>query len=126
MEQQQLIIHALDRLENTVSALTDQVDVALASLAQDSTNYGAALATLSSGTAVLQGQLTAARAGQVADEAELQKALDALTAAHAALSVSAAPAPVVAAPVVAPVAPVVAPVAPVVAPVVAPAVPPVA
>ena len=84
---------SLNRLEYLMSQLTDQVDAALALLSTDSQNLGAVLAANQAAQAVLQGQLDVAKAGQIADEAELQKALDGLNAANAALSAQAAPAP---------------------------------
>lgn len=97
------IFRVLYRLEKRMSALTDQVDQALGVLSNDSTNFGAALAAGQAAQAVIQGQLDAANAGQAADAAELQKALDALQASHAALQSNQASQPV-AAPAPAPVA----------------------
>jgi peptidoglycan hydrolase CwlO-like protein len=131
------LAHSVYRLEKTMSALTDQVDQALAVLSQDSTSFGAALEASKAAQAVIQGQLDAANRGEAADATELQKALDALNASHQALTAQGTPASPasVPSPAVAPTADATAapaPAAPVAAPVAAadptaqPVVPPVA
>ena len=99
------IATTLNRLETHMSELTDKVDVALATLAQDVTDaqsrFDAATAAQVAATALVQSALDAAKVGETLDEAELQKALDGLNAANAALVALGQP-PVVTPPVVVP------------------------
>lgn len=66
-----------------MSELTDQVDAALAQLATDDDAISGLLAAKDAAYAIVQKALADSQAGEVADEAELQKALDALNAADA-------------------------------------------
>ena len=98
------VVHIIKRMEVNMSDLTDKVDAALAVLANDTANFGAALDTAKAATAVVQGELDKSLAQEAVDSAELQKAVDALNAAHAALGGTVTPVPV---PPVPPVPPVV-------------------
>jgi hypothetical protein len=80
------VVAALQALGAKMSALTDQVDAALATLATDSSNFASILATVSAARDALQAQVTALEAGQTVDQGELQKALDGMNASHAALT----------------------------------------
>ena len=81
----QFIVRCLTTLENTVSDLTDKLDAALVLLQSEAAGVEALVAANSAASDVLKGQLATAQAGEVADEAELQKAIDALAAVNAAL-----------------------------------------
>lgn len=80
------VIRHLRNMEAQMSALTDQVDAALAVLATDAGNEQSVIDTLNASIATLQAQLASVQSDNTADEAELQKALDGLTAAHSALT----------------------------------------
>lgn len=88
------LVKSNKRMELLMSDLTDKVDAALAVLAQDESSDAAALDAARAATAVVQAQVDSLKATNTADEAELQKALDALNAAHAALAGTPVPAPV--------------------------------
>ena len=81
----QFIVRALSTLENSMSDLTDKLDAALVVLQEESTSIAALVAANGAASDVIKGQLAAAQAGEVADEAELQKAIDALAAVNASL-----------------------------------------
>ena len=70
----------LDRMEDLMSALTDQIDAALAALQANEADEAARLAVAEGAVAGLQAQIDALTAGGAADQAELQKVLDALKA----------------------------------------------
>lgn len=73
-------------MSQLMSALTDQVDAALAQLASDTDALDGVIQAQQAANAVLQNALTASQNNEVADEAELQKALDALNAANEKLA----------------------------------------
>ena len=102
------LARTLNRLEMQMSVLTDQIDTALALLAQETVDaqarFDAATAAQVAATGIIQGQLDASKAGETLDEAELQKALDGLTKANATLATLGQP-PVVVPPVTPPVTP---------------------
>jgi len=97
-----LLAATVIRMEITMSDLTDKVDAALAVLNSDSANAGAALDAAKAATAVVQAQVDSLTAQNTADVAELQKALDALNAAHKALGGPAPTSPPAPAPAPAP------------------------
>ena len=68
-----------------MSALTDKLDAALVLLQSESASVESLVAANSAASDVIKGQLAVAQAGEVADEAELQKAIDALAAVNAGL-----------------------------------------
>ena len=91
----QFIIHSFTNLENRMSDLTDKLDAALVMLSNESSGVEALVSANAAASEVLKGQLAAAQAGQAVDEAELQKAIDALAAVNAKLQNGApVPAPV--------------------------------
>lgn len=90
----EFIVNSLTNLETHMSDLTDKVDAALALLQTESAGVEALVAANSAASDVIKGQLAAAQAGQAADEAELQKAIDALAAVNASLQTNPPPVPV--------------------------------
>ena len=81
----QFIIRTLTNLENNMSDLTDKLDAAIAILQSEAASVETLVAANSAASDVIKGQLAAAMAGEAADEAELQKAIDALAAVNAGL-----------------------------------------
>ena len=81
----QFIIRTLTNLENNMSDLTDKLDAAITILQSEAASVETLVAANSAASDVIKGQLAAAQAGEVADEAELQKAIDALAAVNAGL-----------------------------------------
>lgn len=71
-----------------MSDLTDQLDTALATLSDASAGYEAIIQANQATIAALQSALDAAQAGEAADEAELQKALDTVTAVNEKLTIT--------------------------------------
>lgn len=69
-----------------MSDLTDQLDAALTTLSDNSAGYEAIIQANQATIAALQSALDAAQAGEAADEAELQKALDTVTAVNEKLA----------------------------------------
>lgn len=74
------------RMEQLMSDLIAQLDTALATLSADSAGYEAVIQANQSTIAALQSALDASRAGEAADQAELQKALDTVTAVNEKLA----------------------------------------
>lgn len=81
----QFIIRTLTNLENNMSDLTDKLDAAITILQSEAASVETLVAANSAASDVIKGQLAAAQAGEAADEAELQKAIDALAAVNAGL-----------------------------------------
>jgi len=81
----QFIIRTLTNLENNMSDLTDKLDAAITLLQSEAASVETLVAANSAASDVIKGQLAAAQAGEAADEAELQKAIDALAAVNAGL-----------------------------------------
>ena len=81
----QFIVRTLITLEKSMSDLTDKLDAALVLLQSEATSVENLVAANSAASDVIKGQLAVAQAGEVADEAELQKAIDALAAVNAGL-----------------------------------------
>ena len=81
----QFIIRTLTNLENNMSDLTDKLDAAITLLQGEAASVETLVAANSAASDVIKGQLAAAQAGEAADEAELQKAIDALAAVNAGL-----------------------------------------
>ena len=81
----QFIVRSLSTLESSMSDLTDKLDAAIAVLQSEAGNVESLVAANSAASDVIKGQLAAAQAGEVADETELQKAIDALAAVNAGL-----------------------------------------
>ena len=81
----QFIVRSLSTLETSMSDLTDKLDAAIVVLQSESASVENLVAANGAASDVIKGQLATAQAGEVADEAELQKAIDALAAVNAGL-----------------------------------------
>ena len=81
----QFIVHSLSSLENSMSDLIVKLDAALVTLQSEAASIETLVGANTAASDVIKGQLAAAQAGEVADEAELQKAIDALAAVNASL-----------------------------------------
>ena len=81
----QFIVRSLSNLETSMSDLTDKLDAAITLLQSEAASVETLVAANSAASDVIKGQLAAAQAGEVADETELQKAIDALAAVNAGL-----------------------------------------
>lgn len=89
--EQYLLGEVRKEIRFVMSSLTDQIDTALAQLSSDTDAIQGVISAQNAANAVLQSALQAAQRNEAADEAELQKALDALNAANGRLTQMASP-----------------------------------